>query len=204
MKTNISMIRSPGDLGELIEGHRPGNHEHGLDVEHDEQHGHQVELDREPLPGIAQHRHARLIGGDLGGGPAVGGQDVGQAQHQYRVGDNEHNQQQERDIGLKHERQHLALVNFFTYPAETNRVLDADSTGGQSGEAGGGKRVRQESGQPRSRDSAAETGIRLQLYSAPDSGTAALLPASRFPAYPLRPCPSSPTAGSAAWPVSTA
>ena len=97
MKTNISMMSRPAMSPELAEGHGPRNHEHGLDVEDDEQHRDQVELDREPLPRVPQHRHAGLVGRDLGRGPAVGGEDVGDAQHQDRVGDDERDQQQDRN-----------------------------------------------------------------------------------------------------------
>ena len=55
-----------------------------------------------------------LVGGVLVGGAAIGREEVGDAQHQDRVGDHEHDQQQERDVRLQHERQHLALVKFFT------------------------------------------------------------------------------------------
>src|SRR4051812_11229613 len=51
---------------ELVEGHRPRDHEHGLDVEDDKEHGHEIELDGETLPRITQHRHSRLIWCDLG------------------------------------------------------------------------------------------------------------------------------------------
>jgi hypothetical protein len=36
------------------------------------------------------------------------------AQHQDRVGDHKHDQQQERDVWLKHETRSRALVKFFT------------------------------------------------------------------------------------------
>ena len=61
------------DFVQLLECRRPRQHEHGLDIEHDEQHGHEIEFDREPLSGIAQNRHAGLIRSDLARGAAVGG-----------------------------------------------------------------------------------------------------------------------------------
>jgi hypothetical protein len=91
-----------GELLLLPEGHGPGDHEDRLDVEDDEQHGHEIELDREPLPGIAQHRHAGLIGRDLDGGAAEVREQVGNAEHQDRVRDDEHDQNQDRDVRLKH------------------------------------------------------------------------------------------------------
>ena len=45
--------------GELPEVRAPRDHEHGLDVEDDEQHRDHVELDREPLARVAERRACR-------------------------------------------------------------------------------------------------------------------------------------------------
>src|SRR3989442_12002882 len=43
----------------------PRDQEHRLNVEQNEQHRDQIELDREPLARAAQRRHAALVGGGL-------------------------------------------------------------------------------------------------------------------------------------------
>src|SRR6267378_3289569 len=80
----------------------PGNQKHRLDVEHDEQHRHEVELDRKALVGRAERRHAALVGGVFQGGRPLGPDQVRQSDHARRVGDDEQEQQQEREIGPQH------------------------------------------------------------------------------------------------------
>src|SRR5437879_5711027 len=80
----------------------PGDQEHGLDVEHDEQHRHEVELHGEALVGGAERRHAALVGGVFEGGRPFGADEVRQPDHARRVGDDEQEQQQEREIGPQH------------------------------------------------------------------------------------------------------
>ncbi|MNC87196.1 hypothetical protein D3C83_29010 [compost metagenome] len=73
----------------------PGDHEDGLDVEDDEQHRDHVELDREPLPRVAQRRHAGFVGRLLHRrGPRAHGE-VGYPQHQHRVEHHKSEQQQD-------------------------------------------------------------------------------------------------------------
>src|SRR5262249_26389177 len=59
-----------GDPAQIAERHGPGVEEHGLDVEEDEQHGDEIELDREPLTRRAQRIDAALVGHELLAAPA--------------------------------------------------------------------------------------------------------------------------------------
>src|SRR3990172_2811223 len=55
-------------LAELLERDGPRQQEDRLDVEDDEQHGHEVELHRESLARVSDDRDARFVGGLLDGG----------------------------------------------------------------------------------------------------------------------------------------
>src|SRR5438477_8317178 len=59
----------------------PGDQEHRLDVEHDEQHRHEVELHGEALVGGAERRHAAFVGGVFEGGRPFGADEVRQPDH---------------------------------------------------------------------------------------------------------------------------
>src|SRR6266567_3520328 len=80
----------------------PGDQENCFDVEHDEQHRDQVELDREPLVGVAQGGHAALVGLELRGGGAPRCCEVREADQERGVRRHEHQQQQESDVGFVH------------------------------------------------------------------------------------------------------
>src|SRR5215510_14525331 len=54
-----------GDPAQVAERHGPGVEEHGLDVEQDEEHGDEIELDREALPRRPERIHATLVGRQL-------------------------------------------------------------------------------------------------------------------------------------------
>ena len=60
MYTSIS--HKPKSL-QITQDDGPWIDENRLDIEQNEQHGDQVELHREALPGVAHRRHAAFIGG---------------------------------------------------------------------------------------------------------------------------------------------
>src|SRR5438105_4005012 len=55
------VVHERDEAGQLLEVHRPRNHEHRFDVENDEQDRDEVESNREALSRVAQSRNARLI-----------------------------------------------------------------------------------------------------------------------------------------------
>src|SRR6267143_5694441 len=88
--------------GRREEDRRPRDQEYGLNVEQNEQHRHQVELDGEALARAAQRRHAALVGGGLRGRGAPRGGEVGEDDHHHRRSGRDGEQDQEREVGLEH------------------------------------------------------------------------------------------------------
>src|SRR6266853_1345590 len=91
---------SPVAAGEV--DRRPGDQEHGLDIEYNKEHGDQIELDRKALVRVTQGGHAALVRGQLGGCGSPRREQVRGADDQHGVRHHEHRVQQERDIGLVH------------------------------------------------------------------------------------------------------
>ena len=81
----------------------PRNHEHGLDVEDDEQHRDHVELDGEALARVAERRNAGFVRRLLDRGRARAKREVGEPEHQHRVRDDEAEQEQDREVRATHE-----------------------------------------------------------------------------------------------------
>src|SRR5947209_9459519 len=98
----------------LPEDRRPGEQEHGLDVEDDEEHRDEIELHGEPLARVPERRHTALVGELFHGcGPPPRDQMRG-GDHADRVRDHEQQQQQEGRVGLDHrarEKIHLSRRN---------------------------------------------------------------------------------------------
>ena len=113
----------------------PRDHEHRFDVEDDEQHRHHVELHGEALVRVAERRHARLVRRLFDRGRPRAEREVGEPEHQHRVGDDEAEQEQDREVRAKHESPNF--VKTFTkssaesYPAPESGVNGAtrDSAG---------------------------------------------------------------------------
>src|SRR6266568_5103843 len=95
--------RPPGTAGCAPEVNRcPRNKEHRLDVENDEQHSDQVELDRKPLARAAERRHAALVRAVLDGAGLMGCEEMREPDQQCRVERHEAEQEEEGEIGLVH------------------------------------------------------------------------------------------------------
>jgi hypothetical protein len=120
---------------------------------------------------------------------------VRDAEHHDRVGDNEHDQQQERDIRLKHQRELFILVKFFTYCLEINPIPILIQPGGD-GPGSAARRAVAVGKRP-----ADSTSLHAIFRPCLDSGHTS--PLLGVPVFSLRTCPSSPIAGSAAWLAST-
>src|SRR5437660_724548 len=151
----VRRCRGPGPRAAEID-RRPRPQEHRLDVEHDEQHRDEIELDREALVGAAERRHAALVRSVFQRRRAAGSEKVRQQRHPDGVRENDGEEDQEREIGLQHE-----LVKNFTWPLWEKLVA------------------------------AFARVNRIEWRK------------SRWRRYIAPPCPSSPIAGSSAWPPST-
>src|SRR6266699_295095 len=98
-----SHARPPGSAGCAPEVNRsPRNKEHRLDVENDEQHGDQVELDRKPLARAAERRHAAFVRAVLDGVGLMGREEMREPDQKGRVERHEAKQEEEGEIGLVH------------------------------------------------------------------------------------------------------
>ena len=98
---------------ELPEVRAPRDHEHGLDVEDDEQHRDHVELHREPLARVAEHGHAGLVRRSASPRSAAGGgSGARSARISAALSDDEPQEQQDRQVRAFHESPHF--VKSFT------------------------------------------------------------------------------------------
>ena len=80
----------------------PRDHEDGFDVEDDEQHGHHVELHGEALVRVSEWWHSRLVRRLLDRRRSGSEREVGEPEHQHRVCDDEAEQEQDREVRVKH------------------------------------------------------------------------------------------------------
>src|SRR5436190_9488535 len=95
---------------ELAELHGPGEEEDGFDVEDDEEHGDQVELDGEAVAlGDSFGDDAAFVGGDLGGGGVVGAQQRRGGEGRRGEDEAEAGEDDDREVGAERRgRRHLA------------------------------------------------------------------------------------------------
>jgi hypothetical protein len=80
----------------------PRDHEHRLDVEDDEEHGDEVELDREAVTGVAEGDHAGLVRLDLHRRGLRAHGEVGDAEDQHRVDEDESEEEEDRQVRAEH------------------------------------------------------------------------------------------------------
>src|SRR2546426_9024369 len=85
----------------------PRDQKHGFDVEENEQHCDEVELDGEALVGAAEGRHAAFVGPLLDVGRAPRPEEMRSHDQRRRRDDGETEQHEERDIGLHDAREKI-------------------------------------------------------------------------------------------------
>ena len=79
---------------------RPWVQEHDLDVEHDEQHGNQIEPDREAFGGVDSVSDATLVRGGFSRGVALGRKQLRRRDAEQHEHHSEHTERQDRKVLL--------------------------------------------------------------------------------------------------------
>src|SRR5258705_9395548 len=97
----------------------PRNQEHGLDVEHDEEHRHEIELDGEPLMGAAEGRHPALVRLVFDVGGPARPEEMRPYDHRQTRDDGQTEEHEERDVGLHRAREiiHLWVAGSYIDPS---------------------------------------------------------------------------------------
>ncbi len=83
---------------ELAQNNRPGIDENRLNIEQNEQHGDQVELHREALPGVAHRGHAAFVRRQFGAGGFTLPNQPGKRDNRSRNAARHKNMDQKREV----------------------------------------------------------------------------------------------------------